>query len=126
MGALGLATALLTQFIGLGMTGAGHGWIAPFYFSMPLFLLYPAALIRAFRSGRGGMAIDLALLAVALALDLLLLRNIFGEENRYFHTLWGRFPGFVLLWIALWAGWQALALIALLRNSRFRIDAQDR
>jgi hypothetical protein len=116
-GALGLLPWFVAQFIALGIGGAGHGWIAPFYFTIPLFLLYPLVFIRAF-SRVGTWKVDAAILVIAAVLDLLLLRNLFFLEYEYFLRMWNDARGVVALWFGLWAAWQVLAITTLLRKRR--------
>jgi hypothetical protein len=119
-GALGLLPWFVTQFIGLGIGGAGHGWVAPFFFTMPLVLLYPLVFIRAF-SRAGARKVDVSILVVAAALDLFLLRNLFFQEYEYFLKVWNFGSTIVALWFGLWAAWQVLAVAALLRKRPPRI-----
>ncbi|HEX5182038.1 MAG TPA: hypothetical protein VFW19_02680 [Allosphingosinicella sp.] len=114
-GALGLLPWLVAQFIAFGIGGAGHGWIAPFYFSIPLFFLYPLVFIRAF-SNTGKREIDAAILVIAAVLDTLLLRNALYSESEYVIRMWGDAGGVVALWLALWVGWQILTVLSLARK----------
>ena len=116
LGALGLLLWLVTQAIGLGLTGAGHGWYGALIFSLPLVVLYPLAFIRAFGSKAESPQDDMRILIAAAVLDLLLLSNMFLLDHDYFIKM-GRFdPTIVTVWIALWAGWQVLGVVALLRR----------
>jgi hypothetical protein len=117
MMALGLLSWLAAQAIGLGLTGAGHGWTGPFFFSMPLIILYPLAFVGAFCSKDYLPSVPVVFLAAAVGLDCLLLAN-FASEFPYIVKLW-RFPegpSYISLWLGLWAGWQILFAAALLRR----------
>ena len=124
-GALGLLAWLETQRIGLGIMGGGHGLIGPFWLSMPLFFLYPTAVIRAFCVTPGRIRLDQGLLAIAGLLDVLLLSSTFAEEEYFWH-IWSYPESRPVLasWLALWAGWQLLVIAALIKNRRVRIDAE--
>ena len=115
-GALGLLLWLCTQGLALGLAGAGHGWGDPLLFTLPLVFLYPAALIRGFESGRGRRWIDMLLLLTGLALDLLLVGRSLGEESVYFLRIWQFEPAAVAIWMILWAGWQAVLVVRVLRS----------
>ena len=116
LGTLGLLPALAAQWIALGIGGAGHGWVGPVFFSMPLFLLYPLAFLRALPSPAGAQRADAILLAAAGGLDFLLLGDMILVEKAYVLAAVGAAPGLVALWLALWAAWQVPAVAALLRN----------
>jgi hypothetical protein len=110
---IGLLAWLATQFLGLGLAGAGHGWGAPLLASVPLILLYPLALAAMFGRGRSRKT-ALALVACAAALDLALAGFTFIEEGPYFLRMAQFAPAAVGGWLVLWSGWQMLALIALI------------
>jgi hypothetical protein len=124
-GAIGLSTWLLTEVIALALAGAGHGWGAPMVFSLPLVLLYPTLFVRVFWSESKNRLVDACVLATAAALDLLLLLSPRVEDLGYFSTMWNGDAGWVVAWLALWAGWQMLAVAALLRTSPARIAAES-
>ncbi|MDB5675618.1 MAG: hypothetical protein JWM65_2600 [Sphingomonas bacterium] len=103
---IGLALAMFTQFIALLMTGAGHGWITPFWFSPLLFVLNPIAFTRVVGGRKGAPGIEIVLIVVGVALDVALYSRTMAEGVEYF---WRVIP-FNWVWLALWSGWQ-LALI---------------
>ncbi len=114
---IGLALAAFTQFFALAVTGGGHGWTTPFWFSPALFVLNPVAFVRAAGDRKPG-AIDIMLVALAGALDVALFAKTQQEGVEYF---W-RVSPLNWVWLALWALWQLavptkLALIALRRGS---------
>ena len=113
--AIGVLLWLATQFFGFGVAGAGHGWVSPFYVSISLLLLYPAAVVRLF-SKEQSPAADGSLLLAAATLDLLLLWCSLAEGSQYVVRIWRFDPALVAGWAALWAGWQVLALASLLRR----------
>jgi hypothetical protein len=120
---LGLLPWLLAQWVAFGVAGAGHGWVAPFFFSVPLAILYPVAFVRFFGGRRAAIRLDLGLLLVAAFLDLLLLANLFFQEGEYFLKVWNVAFWVVDLWLVLWTGWQLLLLARLLKDRRERPDA---
>jgi hypothetical protein len=97
---LGLALAMIAQFIALLMTGAGHGWITPFWFAPLLFVLNPIAFVRVAGRRKGG-TIDILLIALAVMLDVALYAKTAAEGVAYF---W-RVSPFNWLWLALWSAW---------------------
>ena len=121
--AVGLLFWAATQLIALMMGAGGHGWLAPLWLSMLLTPLYPLAFVEAFGSVTGGKWLGRSLMIAAGLLDALLLGSLF-TEGEYIARLWS-FPGnppVLLIWGALWAGWQLLAFFALARNSLPRAD----
>ena len=116
---VGLVAWLAAQAIGLLLAGGGHGWNGPFFFSMPLIILYPLAFVGAFSAKAYLPSVPVIILAAAVGLDCLLLAN-FASEFSYIVKMW-RFPdgaSFISLWLGLWAGWQILFAAALLRRRR--------
>jgi hypothetical protein len=108
----GLLCATIAQFIAFLMTGAGHGWVYPFFLSPWLFLLYPAAFVRFGQKQSANPLPDVALLLIAAVLDLKLYDNMTTAERAYY----GR-PGVVsYLWLAFWCIWQAVVLWTLCRR----------
>jgi hypothetical protein len=121
--ALGLLAWLVTQTVALGLAGGGDGWNAPDLFSLPLLLLYPLAASRAFRAGKGGTRIDAAILLIAASLDVLLMAWGIPRERDYFQRAWKFAPEAVIIWMALWAGWQLFAIAAVVRSRRGLLEA---
>ena len=113
-GAIGLLTWLATQAVALGLGDAGHGWMAPIWVSTVLIFLYPLVFVRIFASPAASIKVDAALLVVAVAIDLFLLHNALVPERKYF--LRNSSASALSLWIGLWAGWQLLAIVSLLKK----------
>ena len=115
-GSVGLLLWFLTQLMAFGLAQAGDGWLAPFYLTLPLFILYPLASIPCFASFRRTAKVEWLALFVAVALDLFLLQNVLRQERDYFLRVWRLGPAVVAIWLALWLGWQLLAIVALVRR----------
>ena len=125
-GTLGVVLAMVALFLAIFPAGAGHGWGAPFLFSIPLFIIYPMALIRS-RTGHGtGIVPDIALVATAVVADIALCWSLIDYRTEWVRTPRESlvpgvdrsvFPIF-LLWLLLWLFWQFVALRSLLRNVR--------
>lgn len=98
----GVALAALAQMLALGMTGAGHGWITPFLFSVTLFLLNPIALLRLTAGQTRSITIDVLLIVIALILDGALYVMTVREGAEYF---W-RVTPFNWVWLVFWSMWQ--------------------
>lgn len=122
-GGLGLLCWGATQFIGLGIAAGALGWYAPVLLSMLLIVLYPLAFLRAFCPAGGARWVEPGLLSIAAVLDVVLLASILAKEETLTKawSIPGN-PGVLLLWGGLWAGWQLLALIAVVRNRLPRPD----
>ena len=108
--AAGLGCAGLAQLIALMLAGAGHGWIAPFFWSPLLFLVYPITFLRWLGVGPPSPAIDGGLVVVAAAADCLLIASSYANEGPYLRAIFAAFAPALLAWIGLWAFWQVLAL----------------
>jgi hypothetical protein len=122
-GGLGLLFWGAAQFIALGIAAGAPGCYAPVLLSMLLAVLYPLAFLRAFCPATGGRWVEPGLLAIAAVLDVVLLVSILAKEELLAQawSIPGN-PGVLLLWGGLWAGWQLLALIAVVRNRLARPD----
>lgn len=111
----GLLIAFIGQFVAFAMTGAGHGWITPFFVSPFLGFAYPFVLVRAvnvFSAGKASLRLEWIAVAVAVASDALLAWLTYREGIEYFQRLLG---GFAELWISIWIGWQGVAVMNLAR-----------
>jgi uncharacterized membrane protein len=80
---------------------------------VPLSVLYPGVCLRAPAPEAGSKYLDFGLVVIAVAVDLLLLGNIAFAEHRYFLVAWNMAASVVIAWLALWAGWQILAVVSL-------------
>ena len=123
----GLLTAFVGQFLALGMAGAGHGWITPFWVSLILWVAYPKVLVRSFRvPDQRTMGVELVTLFAALAGDAILVLMTLEEGMEYFEKI-VRIEGSVSAvlwiggWIAIWLGWQLIALLNLVRPLARRV-----
>ncbi|HEX8363986.1 MAG TPA: hypothetical protein VF603_01725 [Allosphingosinicella sp.] len=105
---VGLTVAALAQLLALLVTGAGHGWGQPLRFSPALFVAYPIVFVRLRSPGTLAWT-DVALLAGAGLLDLLLVHQTGIEGTEYFHRVMAM-PPIPHLWLLLWLLWQALAV----------------
>ena len=118
---LGLAGAAIAQLLAFFMAGAGHGWITPFWFSMPLWVLMPVGFVLSdARAGypRRRRAPLLVMAAVGICLDIGLVWATIEEGVRYFWRVLESAPPFPIAWIALFAGWQVAVGATLLAGSR--------
>ena len=115
--AIGIVAALGGQFVALMVGAAGHGWTAPFLFSLPLLVAYPVTMVRAF-SKDGSMAwIEISLLMFGLAADVALFHNIAYQEREYFDAVL-EISVLPIVWIIYWLSWQILIAVGLsIRNS---------
>ena len=123
----GVVIAAVAQFIALMLTGAGHGWITPFWFSPALWLLMPIVLVRLRNrvpSKTGSPLPNVSLLLIALALDIALIIRTFAEGSDqfmngsdYLMKVAAVDPPLVMTWILLWLSWQIGALFLLLRKT---------
>jgi riboflavin transporter FmnP len=102
-----LLLAATAQILAFMMTGAGHGWLAPFLFSLLLWVAYPAVgfllLWKDKAEVRSFARAAVWLLGAAILADILLMLM-----NDWAHLPWflRNYPGLVVAWAALWIGWQ--------------------
>jgi len=111
-----LLIAAIALFIGVMLGGAGHGWVAPFFYSLGLLVAYPVALVR-MRNAARTPRVDIAMLGVGAGASLLLLLDIRALESDYFWRIVDFDMGLPLVfaWLCLWFGWQILVLANAIR-----------
>ena len=112
----GLWCAFIAHGIALLLTGAGHGWVAPFTFSALLWVAWPLSLLRWLDRQSRTFWIEARLLLAAVAADVRLHQNIVGDEARYFAASMTIAPVFTGLWLLLWGAWQVLVLFVMVRR----------
>jgi hypothetical protein len=111
----------LAQFLGLFLAGAGHGWVTPFFVTMPLWILFPATLALAVRTDRVSRLVLFTAAAVALAADARLVSGTIDESSylRFYLEVNGAVGWLiVVLWLCLWVSWQALLLRSLIAGHK--------
>ena len=112
----GLLIAAFAALLALGMAGGGHGWATPVFFSMGLFLAYPAVLLRLTALGRQWFVVDLGIVGLAAAADLALLSGTVNEGTEYFWRVVEMSAAFLILWLLIWFAWQPIALYCVGRD----------
>jgi len=125
----GVITAVVAQFLAFMISGAGHAWVEPFFFSPAMWVTFPLMFIRVqqHRAGSDELALlDWLVMLLAIALDLLLvittietedpLLPMFGTGTERFVQVFLMEPVLVALWIALWLSWQIAALFLCIRG----------
>jgi hypothetical protein len=112
------------MFLAFFPAGAGHGWGAPFFVSLPLLAILPIVLVRSRTGSRTGKTWDIELVLLAVAADYYLIGNAiaFRESVGRVHDEFlvpgvhrSVFPMFVL-WLGNWLLWQWLAIRTLVRH----------
>ncbi len=120
----GICLAFAALFMAFFPAGAGHGWGAPFFLSIPLLAVLPIVLVRSRAEERTGVAWDIGLVLLAVAADYYLVGNAvsFRENIGRIHDEFlvpgvhrSVFPMFVL-WLGIWLFWQWLAIRTLVRH----------
>lgn len=114
--AAGLAIAAFASLLSFGMAGAGHGWVTPMLFSLALFPAYPVVLLRLTATGPKWRRADLVIVWLGGIADVLLLLATVQEGTQYFWRVMEAGGLFVMLWLLIWFGWQALAVRCLIRD----------
>lgn len=124
-GIAGLITAAAAHFLAAMISGAGHAWVEPFFFSAAMWVAFPLILIRLqlYRAGSDRLALlDWPVLILAILLDIWLVAAttagdpMFGTGTEHFVRVFWMDPPLVSLWIALWLSWQIAALYLCLRR----------
>ena len=113
---IGLLLAFFGHFLALAIAGAGHGWTTPLWASFLLWIVLPATFATISPRGRqlfGGKRDLLALAAVGMVADAALIWVTIHEGTQYFWAAMETATPFAVLWLAVWASWQLLALVAL-------------
>jgi hypothetical protein len=129
---VGLLLALVACFIGLMTAGAGHGWVAPLFYSFGLFLIYPIVLIRALKPRRDWLMLDAAIVVFAVVVDILLVLDLIAradgprwrERELFLPGIDKSIYPFFAIWLAIWFGWQVVAVRTLILD--FKQGAERR
>ena len=124
--ALGVLLAFIAQFLAFLLAGAGHGWVAPLFISIMLWVLLPASLAIAWPIGRGSRLALSAILVAALAADAWLISRSIGEARYISHyvDVNGAVGWLIIgLWLGLWAFWQAILVWSLAARRKSADDA---
>ena len=116
--AVGLLLWLVALMIAFALSAGGDGWDDPFFCSLPLGFFYPLSLFRLLSPRPGSKDTGLALLAAGVALSLILLHDLGGDDREGFDRVWRFVPIYGAGWIVLWLGWQLLVIASLFRNRR--------
>jgi hypothetical protein len=114
--ALGLLLAFFAQFFGLMLAGAGHGWVAPLFISIVLWVLWPMTLAIGWPIGRGSRRTLAAMIVAALVADAWLISKSLGEADyisRYVEINGVVGSLIIGLWLLLWTIWQAILVCSL-------------
>ena len=83
-GVAGVITAAVAQFLAAMISGAGHAWVEPFFFSPAMWVMFPLMFIRVqqHRAGSHGLpALDWLVLLLAIVLDVLLVMTTIEREE---------------------------------------------
>jgi len=118
--------AALAQVLSALLVGPeGTGWKQPFAFSPALFLAYPVVLTRLFAPAKQRSSVDMALLVIGIALDLLLIQLTISDDSSHVLGL-SELPSMAYLWITFWLSWQVPAIVTISRGIRHRGEEQAR
>jgi hypothetical protein len=108
-----IAVSVACLLVALILAGAGHGWGSAFIVSLTGLVASPVAGVAwAKRRRLTGKRIALVLVALAVGANLVLV-HLTRAEGPYFESEWLSDPEMVVIWAALWAVWQVVAVFAL-------------
>ncbi|TKR29661.1 hypothetical protein FCE95_16185 [Luteimonas gilva] len=110
---VGLVLGALCALLSVAVAGGGHGWNSALPFGLCALLLYPSAFVGA-QTPDTRRELNSALLVAAVALDAWLAVRSLQEGLHYVVPVWP----FALAWLALWFGWQGLALRSWIRAKK--------
>ncbi len=110
---IGLVLGALCALLAVAVAAGGHGWNSALPFGLCALLLYPSAFAGA-RAPDAYRGLNSALLVVAVALDAWLVVRSLQEGLHYVVPVWP----LGLAWLALWLGWQGLALRSRIRAKK--------
>lgn len=119
--ALGLLLAFFAQFLGFLLAGAGHGWVAPLFISIVLWVLWPMTLAVAWPIGSRSRMASVTMLAAALSADLWLVSKSIGEADyisRYVEVNGALGLLIIIFWLCLWTVWQAILVWSLVAGRK--------
>jgi hypothetical protein len=115
-GLAGFLLWLASQFLGIVLAGAGHGWTEPFFAAIPLAVLYPLALTNVFGGKMATRHVTTGILAMAIGLDAYLAASL-SAKPEYFLKAWAASPDFVATWLLLWTIWNIIAIASAVRST---------
>jgi hypothetical protein len=117
---LGLAAGIIGTYLSFRMTGAGHGWLTPFWVTWVSMLVGPLTGVAWEQRTRTGGKMAWWLLGVLVLFDC----PLFGfslQERYYIAVTWQHVPGSVLGWAVSWALVHAEVVVAITAvGKRFR------
>ena len=111
---IGFLCAAAAEFLALFLAGAGHGWVAPLFYSLFLFVPYPYVFLRTVGEIRHWVAADVLLLAAGIVADISLARDTYLHEAIYFVRAM-EMPPLAIIWMAIWAAWQLVTAYRIYR-----------
>jgi hypothetical protein len=104
--ALGLGYALVIVFLTVFIVEGGHGWNSSVISWLGVVLVPAGAVAWARNSRRGAVAV----VALAFAVDVLMVVAALQEGLQYVQRAWNVALPFVVVWLGLWIGWQLFLL----------------
>ncbi|HEV7238467.1 MAG TPA: hypothetical protein VGQ36_04440 [Thermoanaerobaculia bacterium] len=113
---LATSAGLLVAFLAFLLAGGGHGWTAA-GFSIFAVVLAPAGVIASTSRQMERRRALIAIVAINIALDLMVLVLTLAHESRHFAQAYEE-PVVMFIWAALWLGLQSIPAVSLWRGSR--------
>ena len=104
---------VVLAFLAIGLAGAGHGWTSQRISAVGLIAAPLAAAAWLRREEMWSRWLAGALLILGMTLDVAIVITTQLEGWQYPVEAWRQVPLWVLAWLSLWVGWQALAGVVL-------------
>src|SRR5206468_8085515 len=108
-------SVLAIAALAVPLAGGGHGWSGALWSAFAVITAPLGALAWRYRDVPAGRVIAIVVIAVDVVVDLLLIVSARGDD---FDAAWRHLAPIVIVWAALWIGWQVPPAIAALGRKR--------
>jgi hypothetical protein len=108
-------SGLLIAALAVILAGGGHGWTGALWSGFAVVTIPLGALAWRYRDVGAGRTIARAIVAMDVLVDAALFLAMLDDD---FRTAWRHLAPIVLIWAALWIGWQVPPMIAALPRKR--------
>jgi hypothetical protein len=115
----GVVSGGVSFFLGMAISGTGHGWTSAGTVAIVGALTAPAAAVAWLARNRWpGRVLAGAIVVLNVFMDAMTIAESLDAEHGMVHRVWGTMPGVVILAAVLAAVWQILPVAALIFSRR--------